>query len=843
MKKIYIRNTIVSLAFLLSLTSAVMYKSGASGGYTNAPGEKDCTDCHSGSLITSGNSNLNKIRLNPNFTKGGYEIDSTYEIELTCVQKGISRWGFEVTCLNSSTDLAEGTFSTSNNRVRTTIAYIGGKKRNYVVQTSTGSSSTATDSVRWVFKWKAPSSNVGKVKFYITTNAANDDNKDGGDDIYAKVFEFGCASGLPTAEAYTNDSVTCTNTNVNFIGSGTNSPTSYSWKFTGAIPSSSNSKNPTVKFVQAGKQYAILTTSSSSGTSLPDTMEITVNQSPGASIIGGYYGTICEGDSLLISANSSSTITHYWNPGGQTSTSIYVKNIGAYSVTNTSTINGCKGTSSSFVLSHHPTPSISITGKTSPDTICGNYKDNIYVSGNNLDSVIWYVNGKVYARNQSNTLAINASSDIEISAIGKSNKGCVTPMSNVIKKYIVKKLTPSLKSFSKTSSSITLNWRNQPGIDSITYSINGSSYSNIGKDSNLTVSNLNSNSFYGITLRTYQKSPCNYIDTSILVKTNSCSGLSYTINSKPRLCKGETLDIEVNGLYATKYSLSFEGGAYQSDTIFSIPAIQSDSFSISIIDSLSGNCPALKDVVSYEVDSMPYEKPFQDVVYSCDNIYTLKRSPNFLNYEYFRNGNLLYSGTDNSYNFTNLNYGDTLRSFAVVNACSKSVETVFELNSTFSANYQFSRTKSDYTFTANDTTATGFKWYLGTTLVGQSNPLLIDLYSYSEKEIEMTLQTFNQVNCFDTFKQNIQLPKFTSIQTVDLANLSVYPNPTENKLTIELSDNSSHKYSITSIDGRSISAGTFEGKVELDLSNYSKGYYILKVGENGNSVYKPIILK
>jgi hypothetical protein len=106
---------------------------------------------------------------------------------------------------------------------------VGGKTRYYIGQTTTGSARVATDSTAWTFKWKAPSTNVGKVKFFTTVNATNNNGSDNGDYIYKKDFTITPSTLLSVASAKIADPVTCSN-GTKFSGSATNNPTAYLWE-------------------------------------------------------------------------------------------------------------------------------------------------------------------------------------------------------------------------------------------------------------------------------------------------------------------------------------------------------------------------------------------------------------------------------------------------------------------------------------------------------------------------------------------------------------------------------------------------------------------------------------
>jgi hypothetical protein len=266
MKKIYLRNILIGSCFIFILSSAIMSASGPNGPYTNAPNEGNCTSCHGGSIITSGNSNLNNIRLNSGFHGNGYLPDSTYVMELTFKQTSIVKFGFEVTVLDN-TNSPIGTLSSTNSRTSKTTSNVSGKTRQYIQHTSSGTSSVGTDSTRWTFTWKAPNSNVGDVKFYVVVMATNNNSSDDpGDMVYSKVFTVGPSNLLPTAKAFTNDSVTCTGYDIQLQGGGSGSPTTYTWKMTGAVPSSSSAQNPVITYASPGIKQVILTTKNSVGT-------------------------------------------------------------------------------------------------------------------------------------------------------------------------------------------------------------------------------------------------------------------------------------------------------------------------------------------------------------------------------------------------------------------------------------------------------------------------------------------------------------------------------------------------------------------------------------------------
>lgn len=185
---------------------------GAPAGYTNAPGESDCTSCHSGTLQISG-TNYNNISLTGDFTGGGYIPDSTYTITLTYTHTGKRKFGYQLTCLDGQDKMA-GSFTlvSGNNKSRINSASILGGNRSYLNQTSAGTSGTG--SITWEFKWTAPATNKGDVTFYTVVNSTNNVSGNAGDIIIAREFKIVPSNLLSEATASAVDSTICAGSRV-----------------------------------------------------------------------------------------------------------------------------------------------------------------------------------------------------------------------------------------------------------------------------------------------------------------------------------------------------------------------------------------------------------------------------------------------------------------------------------------------------------------------------------------------------------------------------------------------------------------------------------------------------
>lgn len=150
---------------------SVMSSGGAPAGYSGDPagGNKNCTNCHSGSDARSQSGWITS-----DIPGTGYEPGVTYTITSTASGSGVSKFGFQVSPQNSG-----GT-------VLGTLVNTGAETKlvsgtDYVTQTSSGN--TGSDSKTWTFDWTAPHAGSGDVTFYGAFNLADNNGSSSGDDI------------------------------------------------------------------------------------------------------------------------------------------------------------------------------------------------------------------------------------------------------------------------------------------------------------------------------------------------------------------------------------------------------------------------------------------------------------------------------------------------------------------------------------------------------------------------------------------------------------------------------------------------------------------------------------
>jgi hypothetical protein len=162
---------------------------GSTAGRTGAPGESNCTACHSGTALDGANENLLTLLdgTNPVTT---YTPGQQYTVALSMSSNPLKR-GFQATALTSANTMA-GTFTGQTGNTS-----INGTAKKYANHTS---SSNTSSTLSWTWNWTAPAAGSGNITFYVATNKTNNNGNDNGDVIYLSQHVFSEASSAGIKE-------------------------------------------------------------------------------------------------------------------------------------------------------------------------------------------------------------------------------------------------------------------------------------------------------------------------------------------------------------------------------------------------------------------------------------------------------------------------------------------------------------------------------------------------------------------------------------------------------------------------------------------------------------------
>ena len=323
---------------------------------TGAPNENTCIQCHGGTAGTGSTSMI----FGANETQ--YVPGQTYTIQVNVTDATKLRFGYEITALAGGVGASVGTFTVTNiNQTRLLSGTVTGFSRTYVSHRS------ASSVQNWSFDWTAPPTDIGPITFFLSGVAANNNNNDNGDKVYATSFTISAVPPpAPVASFGFSQNNLCPGESITFSDSSSHAAT-YQWTFPGGNPASSTLANPIVNYANPGIYSAQLIVSNVTGsdTLLIDSF-ITVNSPPTmaalsnpASCFGGSDG------SLLLTVSGTSGFSYLWS-NGSTSANPTGLQAGSYSVTVTDG-NGCTA-SSTFVVGE--ASEIQLTTNSSPAS-CG----------------------------------------------------------------------------------------------------------------------------------------------------------------------------------------------------------------------------------------------------------------------------------------------------------------------------------------------------------------------------------------------------------------------------------------------------------------------------------------
>ena len=587
--------------------------SGASSPKTGAPNETTCNSCHGGSSVVKSGTQHNRIRFKSNFTGGGYIPDSTYTITLTYAESSRSRFGFQMTSLVKGKPA--GSFSSNGGRTGTFSSSVNGATRSYIEHTYTGSSGVSKDSTAWTFSWKAPSSNMGDITFYVALNSTNNNGSSSGDVIYNKTFSVSPSSLLPEATAKLSSKFLCAKDSITFEGKSTNSATSYLWSFPGGSPSLSMLQNPSIYYSTAGTKTAILQSKNSKGISKNDTLTFTVNDAaiqPKMNIRTNTYN-LCFGDSVEFSIGTNRTHTYRWF-NGETGKSIFVDTSTWVKVEATSS-DGCKAMSDSVYVVAIPKPIFKVSYGYTDDSLCvgsnllillqdSGYTDSFSLIGANGPF------GTASIRTQKIDTGLN-----EFQVWGKNSFGCITgPIG--YRKYIGIDTPrgPKINILSVKSDEIIFAWDSIPYATEYEYSLdmgNSWSFPDTGRLHRIQRIVLDSaTQTVDFWLRT---ATSNFCFSAQVSKTRAqgagCDPIDFSLQlNKNIVCLDSTYRLQIQGLDLNRKLSIFLNGTITKDTIIDQIASSHKEWKVFVIDSSQLICGGIEKQIKVYIDTPRYVK-------------------------------------------------------------------------------------------------------------------------------------------------------------------------------------------------------------------------------------------
>jgi hypothetical protein len=187
---------IILIATLLNtndrMVSVKAFSTGPPAGVTGAPGELDCTSCHTGP------SNNGQFTIE---APASYVPGETLSITVRHTNGNSSRriWGFQLTALTAANEKAGSLQNPGNLGLLNNDG--PGNSRQYIQHSLESNFSGQSGGAHWTFDWVAPATNVGPITLYAAGNQGDGNGSNTGDQIYtASVTINPPSAGVPTID-------------------------------------------------------------------------------------------------------------------------------------------------------------------------------------------------------------------------------------------------------------------------------------------------------------------------------------------------------------------------------------------------------------------------------------------------------------------------------------------------------------------------------------------------------------------------------------------------------------------------------------------------------------------
>ena len=835
------------------IRDVISYTSGANPGYTGAISEGNCTSCHSSNSLVSSGTKWDRVRMRSNIPSTGYLPDSTYTITITYAESGISKFGFQLTALDT-TDAAAGTFSTADSRTSTSNTTVSGKTRYYIGQTTTGSARVATDSTAWTFKWKAPSTNVGKVKLYTTVNSTNNNGGSSGDYIYQKDFTVTPSTLLSVASAKVSDPVACSN-GTNFAGSATNSPTSYLWEekpTTGANTTLSTVQNPNIP-LSAGKHTILFTATNAYGKSNTVTLNILVLASPPKQTTNPKgTNTLCSGDSLKVSvAGLNPTLfKQKWAHDGSTKTTIFLKDTGSY-INLATSVDGCATATDpvKIVINQRPIAKVELYKPKSAYCVNSNvlWKTNLAAG----DSVSIKSATGPFTADSILTTPAKLATPTEKFWVKSPNK-CVSAFQTLKYSVIDSSSVPVLAFIDSQLTKVVFHWKsNVLAVQYICSKDSGKTWNysgNNGLDTMFSVATNADKSPVSVWIRYSVNNDCGFSSTArFTATTKSCQPLDYSLSwTKGPLCVGKTTNLILSNL-PTKYNVWIDGVSKGQKSEFNISLTSSaGKVNVSVVDSAQLVCGTTQKSISYLAESINGNQLIHSLDtltpnYVCTNKIWISYDNDATSVKFawcVMNSKRVstLSNPDFSQISLTINSGDSvwLEGSTTGGCLAQSAKAIVKINPKPDATFTYTANGAEYSFMPADTTGEHL-WYIqtGQGWLNYLNKPKVNLASYSNQTVRVYHDlTINGDSCFSKSFQDITLGELSEKSLIK-NKIIAYPNPVSQggAMVISAGGNVS-RVVITDASGRFVRCATTATTTGTNSESAARGTVTIEIIEN-----------
>jgi hypothetical protein len=175
--------------FDLSTKRVAAFSSGPPSRHTGAPGESDCTACHTSFPLNSGSGSVTITGLPQHYTPGQVV---TVTVTTRQADPEGAVFGFQITSITAAGAQGGMLAVTDPTHTQMVTGTVNGNLRAYIEHTFDGTMPVVFHERSWSFSWTAPATNAGPITFYAAGNGGDGENGSNGDYIYTSQTTIAC---------------------------------------------------------------------------------------------------------------------------------------------------------------------------------------------------------------------------------------------------------------------------------------------------------------------------------------------------------------------------------------------------------------------------------------------------------------------------------------------------------------------------------------------------------------------------------------------------------------------------------------------------------------------------
>ena len=172
------------------------------------PGERNCTRCHSGSDVNSGDGTVSLTIGGSAPAEVSYTPGETVSLIISFTDATVSRSGFQLAVRSGDGCAQAGTLAAGTTDAGSDVKVVDGTCNTTAVNWATHTQPTNGTSASWDINWTAPSESVGTVTIAFAVNGANGDRARTGDKIYTYSTTIEPAAAVTPAPVISDNGVT-----------------------------------------------------------------------------------------------------------------------------------------------------------------------------------------------------------------------------------------------------------------------------------------------------------------------------------------------------------------------------------------------------------------------------------------------------------------------------------------------------------------------------------------------------------------------------------------------------------------------------------------------------------